>query len=94
MGEPAFAEKPGDISELELPQGISAFVKELRRVTDDRTPIVLALVEGRPRLLGSLPHTVRENLEQTKKMILFFVRTEASLRVLRRANPNPLQGSR
>lgn len=58
-GEPAYAEKPGDITELELPRGISEFVKELRKVSDDTTPIVLALVEGRPRLLGDLPRTVR-----------------------------------
>lgn len=59
VGESNFAEKPGDISELELPRGISAFVRDLRKVTDDMTPIVLALVEGRPRLLGDLPHTVK-----------------------------------
>lgn len=59
MGEPAYTEKPGDLSELDLPLGISEFVKELRKVSDDTTPIVLALVEGRPRLLGDLPHTVR-----------------------------------
>lgn len=62
VGESAFAEKPGDLSELELPQGISAFVSELRKVTDDTTPIVLALVEGRPRLLGDLPQTVRQKM--------------------------------
>lgn len=59
VGESAFAEKPGDISELELPQGISAFVKDLRKVSDDRTPIILALLEGRPRILRDIPRTVR-----------------------------------
>ncbi|CAM9496692.1 unnamed protein product [Ectocarpus sp. 6 AP-2014] len=58
VGESAFAEKPGDISELELPQGISAFVKDLRKVSDDRTPIILALLEGRPRILRDIPRTV------------------------------------
>lgn len=64
VGESAFAEKPGDISELELPQGISAFVKDLRKVSDDRTPIILALLEGRPRLLRDIPRTVRLRLGQ------------------------------
>ncbi|CAM9120440.1 unnamed protein product, partial [Scytosiphon promiscuus] len=58
FGEPAYTEKPGDISELDLPPGISAFVKELRKVSDGMTPIILALVEGRPRLLGDLPQDV------------------------------------
>ncbi|CAN0402501.1 unnamed protein product, partial [Hapterophycus canaliculatus] len=58
FGEHAYTEKPGDISELDLPPGISEFVKELRKVSDDRTPIILALVEGRPRLLGDLPKKV------------------------------------
>lgn len=59
FGEPVYTEKPGDISELDLPPGIATFVKELRKVSDDITPIILALVEGRPRLLGDLPQTVR-----------------------------------
>lgn len=60
VGEGAFAEKNGDLSDLALPLGISAFVKELKKVTDAATPLVLALVEGRPRLLGDLSRVVSE----------------------------------
>lgn len=58
VGEYAFAEKMGDVEDLALPSSISAFVKELRKVTDAATPVVLALVEGRPRLLGDLTRVV------------------------------------
>ncbi|CAN0525407.1 unnamed protein product, partial [Scytosiphon promiscuus] len=58
VGEPAYAEKNGDLKQLDLPSGIAAFVKDLKKVSDDTPPIVLALVEGRPRLLGDLPGMV------------------------------------
>ncbi|CAN0030208.1 unnamed protein product, partial [Laminaria digitata] len=58
VGEPAYAEKNGDLKQLDLPKGIAAFVKDLKLVSDDTTPIILALVEGRPRLLGDLPGMV------------------------------------
>lgn len=58
MGESAFAEKKGDLTQLELPSGVASFVKELRKVSDNATPIILALVEGRPRLLGDIPAVV------------------------------------
>ena len=58
VGEDSYTEKRGDLLDLDLPEGVMAFVKELRRVTDDTTPLVLVLVEGRPRLLGDLPRVV------------------------------------
>lgn len=63
VGEPAYAEKNGDLKQLDLPSGIAAFVKDLKKVSDGTTPIVLALVEGRPRLLGDLPGMVRVTLK-------------------------------
>lgn len=58
VGETAYTEKEGDLRHLELPEGVVAFVKELRKVADSRSPLVLVLVEGRPRLLGDLPQVV------------------------------------
>lgn len=58
VAENAYAEKNGDLSDLALRPGISQLVKDLKKVTDKGTPLVLALVEGRPRLLGDLTSVV------------------------------------
>ncbi|QXD15450.1 glycoside hydrolase family 3 C-terminal domain-containing protein [Rhodocaloribacter litoris] len=49
VGEDAYAEKPGDLDDLALPEAQRALVQA---VTATGTPVVLVLVEGRPRLLG------------------------------------------
>lgn len=58
LGEAAYSEKKGDIKQLDLNPGLAEVVKNIRNVADNTTPIVLALVEGRPRLLGELPRLV------------------------------------
>lgn len=62
VGEGAYAEKKGDLKDLALPAGVEEFVKDVRKVADATTPIVLVLVQGRPRLLGDLPRVVSDNL--------------------------------
>ncbi len=47
LGEGTYAEKPGDIDDLTLPQGQIDYVKELSAVK----PVILVMVEGRPRLI-------------------------------------------
>jgi beta-glucosidase len=46
LGEDTYAEKPGDIDDLMLPAGQ---LELLRAVTATGTPVVVVLVEGRPR---------------------------------------------
>lgn len=48
LGEGTYAEKPGDISDLSLSQGQRDY---LALLTSSATPVVLVLLEGRPRLL-------------------------------------------
>ena len=53
LGEAPYAEKPGDLRDgLGLPPGLVAFVADLAAATT--APIVTVLVQGRPRLLGSV----------------------------------------
>lgn len=49
LGEGAYAETPGNIADLELPDAQQTL---LRRVASTGTPVVLLLVEGRPRIVG------------------------------------------
>jgi beta-glucosidase len=51
MGEMPSTEKPGDINELTLPAAQIAFVKELIKTGK---PVVLVLVENRPRLVQAI----------------------------------------
>lgn len=51
IGEAAYAEKPGDIDDLNLPIGQVEYVRELAATG---TKIILVLVQGRPRLLQGL----------------------------------------
>eukprot|EP00898_Chlorokybus_atmophyticus_P007185 jgi/Chlat1/7468/Chrsp6S07475 len=52
LGEKSYAEKPGDTSTLDLPEGQRALAK---RLGDTGTPVVVVLIQGRPRLLhGSI----------------------------------------
>lgn len=48
VGEGTYAEKPGDIDDLALPQGQVEYVELLRTYGK---PVILVLIEGRPRLL-------------------------------------------
>ncbi|TDH64888.1 hypothetical protein CCR75_004012 [Bremia lactucae] len=52
IGEPNYTEKPGDIDNLELPEGQIKYVEALRATN---TKMIVVLFEGRPRLLGSIP---------------------------------------
>ncbi|RLN94310.1 hypothetical protein BBJ28_00003832 [Nothophytophthora sp. Chile5] len=54
IGEHTYAEKPGDIDELDLPSGQVDYVEALAATG---TKIILVLFEGRPRLLDTLPDT-------------------------------------
>ncbi|RLN65742.1 hypothetical protein BBP00_00002663 [Phytophthora kernoviae] len=56
IGEAPYAEKWGDINELALPSGQIKYVQAL---ADAGAKIILVLFEGRPRLLGSLPYSVK-----------------------------------
>jgi beta-glucosidase len=51
IGEDSYAEKPGDINDLDLPLGQVEYVREL---ASTGTKIVLVLVQGRPRLLQGI----------------------------------------
>ncbi|ETW00493.1 hypothetical protein H310_07108 [Aphanomyces invadans] len=55
LGEGPYAEKPGDINDLELPRGQQEYVRALAATG---TKVVLVLVQGRPRLLRGLPDVV------------------------------------
>ncbi|CAK4170537.1 unnamed protein product [Aphanomyces euteiches] len=48
VGEAPYAEKPGDIDDLSLPQGQLDYVKAL---SANATKLIVVLVQGRPRLL-------------------------------------------
>ena len=48
LGEPPYAETPGNIDDLELPE---AQIRLAREVAAAGRPVVLVLVEGRPRLI-------------------------------------------
>eukprot|EP00002_Diphylleia_rotans_P002958 TRINITY_DN1195_c0_g1_i1.p1 TRINITY_DN1195_c0_g1~~TRINITY_DN1195_c0_g1_i1.p1 ORF type:complete len:770 (-),score=172.75 TRINITY_DN1195_c0_g1_i1:210-2519(-) len=52
IGEPAYAEKPGDITDLALYAGQ---IELGRAIAATGTPVVLVILEGRPRLLKNLP---------------------------------------
>jgi beta-glucosidase len=54
VGEPAYAEGSGNIEDLLLPQGQQDLVTTLASAG---VPVVVVLLEGRPRLLGSIPST-------------------------------------
>jgi beta-glucosidase len=49
IGEGPYAEKPGDISDLNLPSGQIEFVEQLQSYG---TPVIMVIVSGRPRLLN------------------------------------------
>jgi beta-glucosidase len=51
LGEDNYTEKPGDIDDLTLP---SAQLEYARLLAEVGTPVVLVLVEGRPRLLDGI----------------------------------------
>lgn len=51
LGEDAYAETPGDINELDLPVGQQALAQRLYATGK---PVVLVLVEGRPRVIREL----------------------------------------
>lgn len=55
LGEGPYAEKPGDIDDLRLPQGQ---VEYARALASTNTKVIVVLVGGRPRLLGDLPEFV------------------------------------
>lgn len=50
VGEPTYAEKPGDVNDLSLPAGQLDYIEKLTAVGP---PVVAVLVEGRARVLGS-----------------------------------------
>ncbi|CAH0491676.1 unnamed protein product [Peronospora farinosa] len=52
IGEQTYAEKPGDIDNLALPKGFEEFIEALAATG---TKVIVVLLEGRPRLLGSIP---------------------------------------
>ncbi len=51
VGEDAYAETPGNIDDLTLP---AAQLSLVRAIAETGTPVVLVLVEGRPRLLAGV----------------------------------------
>lgn len=55
IGEDAYAEKPGDIRDLALPE---AQVQLAEAVVETGTPVVAVIVEGRPRRMPSVFETV------------------------------------
>ncbi|CAI5715529.1 unnamed protein product [Hyaloperonospora brassicae] len=52
IGEANYAEKRGDIDNLELPAGQVRYIEALRATN---TTVIVVLFGGRPRLLGSIP---------------------------------------
>ena len=52
VGERHYAEEPGDIDDLRLPGEQTSMVHHLRGVN---AKLVVVLIEGRPRLLGTIP---------------------------------------
>ena len=58
LGEGAYAETPGNLTDMALPDAQRTL---LRRISETGTPVVLALIQGRPRLLddtADLPDAV------------------------------------
>lgn len=55
IGEGAYAEKPGDIDDLALPAGQVSYIRQIRAAIPTTIPIITVLVEGRPRLLSTVP---------------------------------------
>jgi beta-glucosidase len=51
LGEEAYAETPGNIHDLELPEAQRTFIKDLAKTGK---PIVLVLTEGRPRIINKI----------------------------------------
>ncbi|KAF4321811.1 hypothetical protein BBO99_00004493 [Phytophthora kernoviae] len=51
IGEAAYAEKPGDLDDLNLPRGQVDYVREIAATG---TKVILVLAQGRPRLLQGL----------------------------------------
>ncbi|RMG61563.1 MAG: beta-glucosidase, partial [Calditrichaeota bacterium] len=56
LGEPAYCETPGNIHDLRLPE---AQLELVRRVAKTGTPVVLVLLEGRPRIITPIVHQVQ-----------------------------------
>jgi len=54
LGEENYAEKPGDIADLSLPQGQYDLVKALKEAISSDTKIILVYFGGRPRLLAEV----------------------------------------
>eukprot|EP00604_Paraphysomonas_vestita_P001495 CAMPEP_0174822222 /NCGR_PEP_ID=MMETSP1107-20130205/14408_1 /TAXON_ID=36770 /ORGANISM="Paraphysomonas vestita, Strain GFlagA" /LENGTH=839 /DNA_ID=CAMNT_0016040611 /DNA_START=23 /DNA_END=2542 /DNA_ORIENTATION=- len=52
VGEDTYTEKPGDIDDINLPNGQVEYVQTLASSTT--TPIVLVIISGRPRLLNGI----------------------------------------
>ncbi|TMW60862.1 hypothetical protein Poli38472_000904 [Pythium oligandrum] len=52
LGEGPYAEKPGDLDDLDLPPGQGEYV---RAIASTGTKVIVLLVGGRPRLLRDLP---------------------------------------
>ncbi|KAL4151013.1 hypothetical protein PRNP1_010399 [Phytophthora ramorum] len=52
IGESQYTEKPGDIDDPALPEGQEKFIEALAATG---TKVIVVLIEGRPRLLGSIP---------------------------------------
>ena len=51
LGEGAYTETPGNIGSLELPDAQQRLLRRVSEETD--TPVVLTLIEGRPRVVGA-----------------------------------------
>ena len=54
LGEENYTEKPGDITDLRLPQGQYDLVSALKEAKTTKTKIVLVYFGGRPRLLADV----------------------------------------
>uniref|UniRef100_A0AAV1V9B7 beta-glucosidase n=1 Tax=Peronospora matthiolae TaxID=2874970 RepID=A0AAV1V9B7_9STRA len=52
IGEPNYTEKAGDINDPALPEGMEDFIEALAA---NGTKVIVVLLGGRPRLLGSIP---------------------------------------
>lgn len=58
IGERHYAEKPGDIFDIGLPGGQKGLVQQIVDGGVPKENIVVVLIQGRPRLLGSIPQQV------------------------------------
>lgn len=63
LGEATYTEKPGDIDDLNLPEAQRKLVDEIAKTN---TPIILVLVEGRPRIISQFE-------EKTKAIIMGYL---------------------